>query len=149
MAITSFLYGQYPLALMNQSHSDLDAGGTSVKCCLCTSSYTPAQDTDTAYSDVSTYEVAATGNYSTGGVALASKAITYASRVTTFDCADISWANLTVAAFRYAVIYDDTSTGNKLIMCINFGADLSVTASTLQFTVNASGLFTFTVAAEA
>lgn len=51
----------------------------SIKLMLLTSSYAPNLATHVHYSDVSAYEVAATGGYTTGGVALASKTCSFAA----------------------------------------------------------------------
>lgn len=152
MATTCFVYGQVPLKLMYKLFSDYASGSSTFKAALLTSSYTPSQDNHTSYNDISTYEVTGT-NYTAGGATLGNKAVTYASRVTKFDCDDISWANLTLdTAAQYLVIYDDTPSGatNKLlVMCFNFGTTISSTAATLQLNVNSNGLLNYTVAAEA
>ena len=152
MATTTFVYGQVPLKLLYKLYSDYSSAASTFKACLLTASYTPSQDNHISYNDISTYETTGTG-YTAGGATLASKTVTYASRVTTFDCTDISWDTLTLdTAIQYLVIYDDTPSGatNKLlVMCFDFNTAISSTAATLTFPVNSSGLFDWEVDAEA
>jgi len=131
---------------MDKKFNEFDNGSTTLKVALLKNTYTPDQDAHTTWNDVSAYETSGTG-YTTGGATLASVAVTYASKVTTFDAADSSWAGSTVTA-RYAVVYDDTTAGatnKKLIMYVDFGADHSSSSSTFGITWAATGLATFTV----
>lgn len=60
----------------------------------------------------------------------------------TFDAADTSWSTATITA-RYAIIYDSTpgtAATNPLIILVDFGADVSSTASTFQITWDAQGI---------
>ena len=98
-----------------------------VKLALTTSSYAVNQGTDEFFSTV-TNELAGTGGYTSGGISLSGKAVSYDSttREYRFDANDISVAALTPsAAFRYGVIYKSTgvSTTSPLLAYINFGAD--------------------------
>jgi hypothetical protein len=58
------------------------------------------------------------------------------------DAADVSWTTATLTA-RYAVIYDSSPATNAtrpLIALIDFGADVSSTASTFQLNFNTQGM---------
>lgn len=147
MAVTAALYG---LVFTQAFNKEIDLDTDTIKCALATSSYTPNQDTDNYFNDV-TNEVTGTG-YSAGGAALASKTITYtgATNKWVFDAADTSWSSSTITA-RYAVVYEDTgtSTTSALIGYENFGADVSTTSGTFTITWNASGIVEITVGAEA
>lgn len=147
MAVTIHMYSKFPVTLMTDKLGDM-SGETTLKCLLCTSTYTPAQDTHDYHDDI-TNEVAAAGNYSTGGVILTTTTVTSAARVTTVDAANASWANSTITA-RYAVIYDytgGTSGTNALVCYIDFGENKISENGTFEIQFNASGIFTVTVAA--
>jgi len=144
MAVTAKVFG---LAQQSLANAEIDFDTATVKAMLCTSSYTPNQDTHRYKSDV-TNEVTGTG-YSAGGVALASKTVSYdtASNTLTLDAADPSWASSTITA-RYVVFYVDTGTaGTSPLLCYwDFGADVSSTAGTFTVQLNASGLLTLATA---
>jgi hypothetical protein len=119
-----------------------------IKVALATSSYTPDQDTHDFFNDV-TNEITGTG-YTAGGATLGTKTLAYTagSNLITADAADTSWTTSTLTA-RYAVIYDSTpgtAATNPLISYVDFGADVSSTASTFQITWDSAGIFTITVA---
>jgi len=145
MAVSVKMYSHFPLSLLTGKCGDF-SGETTLKCMLCTSSYTPSQDNHDYQDDV-TNEVSGTG-YTAGGKIMTTTNPTVSGRVTTFDCANVSWANSTITA-RYAVIYDYTggsSATNPLVAYIDFGEDKSSENGTFQLTWNASGIFTITVA---
>ncbi len=146
MAVTAYLYDNFPLNCMEKLVNDMSSASTSIRVALCTSSYTPDQATHSSFNDI-TNEITGTG-YSAGGVALTNKTVTTATRVTTFDADDAQWANSTLTA-RYAIIYDDTTAGatnKKLIGYIDFGQDYSSSAATFALVFNSSGILTWTVA---
>jgi hypothetical protein len=145
MAVTVTMYGQFPLNTLKKLLSDLNAGGSSIKMMLTTSSYSPNQDTHQCKSDV-TNEVTGTG-YTAGGAVLANKAVSYASKVTKFDADDVLWSNSTITA-RRGVLYDDTPAADadkKLILCIDFGENKSSNNGDFKIEFSASGIFTITV----
>ena len=147
MAVTIKMYSNFPYNLLLNKYGDF-AGETTLKCMLCTSTYTPSQDNHDFHDDV-TNECAATGNYVTGGNIMTTTNPTISGRVTSFDAADTAWASSTITA-RYAVIYDYTggsSATNVFVAYVDFGEDKSSENGTFQLTWNASGIFTMTVAA--
>lgn len=145
MAVTAFLYGAF-VDHLAQKRIDLDTD--TVKIALCTSSYTPNQDTHDFFNDI-TNEVTGTG-YTAGGATLASVTWAYTSGTNTwkFDAADVTWSSSTITA-RYAIIYVDTagaSSTDPLIAYIDFGQDFSSSAGPFTITFDAAGIFTATVA---
>lgn len=145
MAVTAFLYGSVAAKLANK---EIDWDTDTVKVALCTSTYTPAQDTHDYFNDI-TNEVTGTG-YTAGGATLANKTVGYTAgtNVTKFDADDTSWTSSTITA-RYAIIYVDTagaSTTDPLIGYVDFGADVSSSSGTFSITWDAAGIFTVTVA---
>lgn len=115
---------------------------------LLTSSYTPAQNTNNVYGDISANEVANGNGYTTKGTALASKTLGQSSGTTTFDAADTTFSTLT-KTHRYGVIYDDTPTtpADPLFGYVDTGGDQTNAATDLTYQWHASGIATITVAA--
>ena len=145
MAVTAKLYG---LALKSMAQGKMVLDSDSLKVMLCTSTYTPNQDTHQFKSDI-TNEITGTG-YTAGGQVLSSVTLTYtgATNVLSLDAADSVWTGSTITA-RYAVIYDDTPATDAtkpLIAYVDFGADQSDSSGTFTITWDATGIATITAA---
>lgn len=145
MAVTAKLYG---LALYSAFNKEIDWDTDVIKVMLCTSAYTPDQDTHRYKSSV-TNEASGTG-YTAGGATLAASAPSYTAGTNTLvlDAADTAWTGSTITA-RYAVIYNSspgTDATRPLIAYVDFGADVSTTAGTFTITWDAAGLVTLTAA---
>ncbi len=121
MAATITIYNSFKLALMDK---EIDLEADTIKVSLHTSTYTPDIDNDSTTADLSN-ELAASGNYSTGGESLTTLSTTQDNTDDegVWDADDLTWTALTQsAAFRYGVIYSSTAS-NALIGYIDFGAD--------------------------
>lgn len=145
MAVTAKLYG---LALKSAFNKEIDWDTDVIKVMLCTSAYTPDQDTHQYKSSI-TNEVTGTG-YTAGGATLATPTINYTAGTNTLvlDAADTAWSNSTITA-RYAVIYDSTpgtDATRPLIGYVDFGADVATTSGTFTITWDAAGIVTLTAA---
>lgn len=145
MAVTAKMYGLFLKSLANK---EVDLDSDSLKVMLCTSAYTPNQDTHQYKSSV-TNEVTGTG-YTAGGATLGSVTVVYdaPSNTLTLDAADASWPTSTLTA-RYAVVYDSTPATDAtrpLIAYVDFGADVSSTAATFTLAWDAAGIVTLTAA---
>lgn len=93
----------------------IDLDSHTFKIALLTSSYTPSQAHD-EYADVSGAEVANGSGYTTGGETLSGVTWSQTSGIATFDSDPAVWtASGGSIVARYAVIYDDTASGDKLI----------------------------------
>lgn len=141
---TTKTYGSLIAKAFNK---EVDFDSDTIKVALLSSSYTPNQDTDDYWNDVSSYEVTGTG-YTAGGATLANKAVTYTSgtNVTKFDGDDVSWTSSTITA-RYAVIYDASpasDTAKPLIGYVDFGSNQSSSSGTFSIVWDAAGIFTTT-----
>jgi hypothetical protein len=83
-------------------------------------------DTHDFLNDI-TNEVANGSGYTTGGVSLANKTVTYdsANNRVELDADDASWTFSASKTARYAVVYKDTGTSSTspLIGYVDFGAD--------------------------
>lgn len=122
--------------------------GDTIKVALLDGTFTPDQDGQQFFSDVSAHEVAGAG-YVAGGTALANKTRVYdaPSNTSTLSADNIAWANATFSC-RYAVVYKDT--GNPatapLLGYIDLGAVQTVGGSTFTLAWSGTGIFTETVA---
>lgn len=140
MAATLVPYGQLMMKALNK---EIDFDGDTIKVMLCTSAFTPNQDTQVYKSSV-TNEIANGNGYTTGGATLTNKSITYDAATNTIkiDADDTVWPEATITA-RYAVMYDDTpaTDAEKPLICyIDFGADTSSTAANFTITWNEAGI---------
>ena len=145
MAVTAKVYGLFLKSLANK---EIDLDSDTLKVMLCTSTYTPNQDTHQYKSSV-TNEVTGTG-YTAGGATLGSVTVTYdtASNTLKLDAADTSWASSTITA-RYAVVYDSTPASDAtrpLICYVDFGADVVSSGGAFDITWDAAGIVTLTAA---
>ncbi|QGF20283.1 minor tail protein [Gordonia phage Sixama] len=145
MAVTAKLYGPFLLSLFNKE-ADLDTD--SIKVMLCTSAYTPNQDTHRYKSSV-TNEVTGPG-YTAGGATLAGVTVAYdsATNTITLDANDVTWAGSSLTA-RYAVFYDSTpaTDATRPLICYwDFGQDEVSSSGNFTLTLSASGLIAITVA---
>jgi hypothetical protein len=84
-------------------------------------------------------------NYTAGGVALGSKTVTASSGTVTFDAADTTYSNVTIAAIRGSVIYKvvGSAATDPLALWHDHGAQ-AVTTADYQIQWNASGIMTMT-----
>jgi hypothetical protein len=113
-----------------------------IKVALCTSAYTPDQDTHDFFNDV-TNEITGTG-YTAGGVTTTTPTVTYdtATDEIRLDCDDPSWSSATFTA-RVAVWYKSTGTASTspLIGYMDFGADQSVSSGAFTIQLDSTGAF--------
>lgn len=113
------------------------------KLSLHTSTYTPNLDTHDFFDDA-TNELSTASGYTSGGVTLASVAVTYdsASDQVRFDCADPSWTFTGSVTWRYGVVRKSrggAASADELLALLNWGTDQTVsTAYTL--TIDPVGL---------
>jgi hypothetical protein len=128
-------------------NKEVDWDSDTIKAALCTSSYTPNQDTH-QYASSLTNELSG-GSYAR--VTLSGKTTTYdtSTNVHKLDCDDITWTAITAADFRY-MVYIDTQTASDatspLIAYVDFGAVQTATAQDVVVGIDAAGAVTFTVA---
>jgi hypothetical protein len=144
MAVTAKVYGPFLTSLATKK---VDLSADTVKAMLCTSTYTPNQDTHQYKSDL-TNEITGTG-YTAGGVAVTVTA-TYdgPSNTLTISSTNPSWSSATITA-RYVVWYDSTpgtDATRPLICYADLGADQSVTGGTWTYTVPGTGIVTLVAA---
>lgn len=138
----------FGLFLKSLANKEIDLDTDVLKAMLCTSAYTPNQDTHQYKSSV-TGEVAGTG-YTAGGVALTGVTVVYdaPSNTLTLDADDPTWPASTITA-RYVVVYDSTPATDAtrpLLMYDDFTTDQISAAGAFTYGVNAAGLLTVTAA---
>ena len=138
--MASGIYDRFKANLMNKI---IDMEADTLKVILLDDSH-GFTTTHNVLTDVSTNELAATGNYSTGGATLASGAVTQGA-TTKFDATDTAWSSATFTAY-HAVIYDDTVATDDLICSIDFGGAKAVSAGTFTIQWHTDGILTLATA---
>ena len=142
MASTITAYNDGKKYILNGA-VDLDTD--TIKVSLHTSTYSPDIDADDFHDDA-TNELAASGNYTAGGEALASKTAVAddANNRGVWDAADLTWTALTPSApFRYGVIHKvrgGASSADELIAYIDFGANQDPAGSGFTIQWHADGI---------
>lgn len=143
--MASFVYNDFKGQLFKGEH---DLVNHPIRVILLQDTYSASdadkQDNDVTYSDVSAYECPATGNYSTSGEALTSKAVTVdtTDNEAEWDAADVTWASSTITA-RYAALINPSvsgTNGGALICEIDFGSNKSSSSGDFTIQWNAEGI---------
>lgn len=139
----------YGLVVEKMFSGLLDVTTDTLKCALLDATYTPDQDVDEFWADISAGEVAGTA-YVAGGQTLAGVAATYTPATNTLmiDCDDPAWIGATILDIRYAVFYKDTGSAatSPLICYMDFITDQDVTTANLSIAIPVTGLIQATVA---
>ena len=144
MSATIELYNSFRQCLADGT---IDLKNGSVYLALLASTYSKNLNTHHVWGDVSAYEVSNGNGYTSGGAALANKAVTYASAVAKWDADDVTWASLT-KTFQYGVLYVNATVNGvvkPLIALVTFGAS-PIVYSALDFTAiwNGAGILNWT-----
>ena len=131
MAISQAMATSFKAEILDEQH---DLVADTLKIALYTSSASLGATT-TAYS--ATNEVANGSGYATGGVTLASKAVSTSGTTAHFDAADPTWTSASFTAHG-ALIYNSTN-GDKAIAVLAFGGDFTVSSGTFRIVFPAAG----------
>ena len=131
MAISQAMATSFKSEILDEQH---DLVADTLKIALYTSSASLGATT-TAYS--ATNEVANGNGYATGGVTLASKAVSTSGTTAYFDAADPTWTSASFTA-NGALIYNSTN-GDKAIAVLAFGGDFTVSSGTFRIVFPAAG----------
>ena len=128
MAVTVKFYGQGMLKTVTGA---IDWDTDTFELMLVTNSNAPDLDVDDFRDDRTTGEVANGNGYATGGVTLASVAVTYdsASDQVRYDFADPSWTFTATTTWRYGDVYKSrggASSADELLANLDWGADQSI-----------------------
>ena len=135
--MASGIYNRFKANLMNKV-VDLEADTINVALMSDSHSF---DSSHTSWANVSSEEIPATGNYTSGGMALSSPSVTEAY-ATKWDAEDTQWTDATFTAY-HAVLYDSTAADN-LICSFDFSGAQTVSSGTFTIQWNASGLITLT-----
>ena len=133
--MSSGIYNRFKANLMNKV-VDLEADTIKVALLDGDHGFTATHNN---WSEVSSNELAAAGNYATGGATLADGAVTQAA-TTKFDATDTAWSSASFTAY-HAVIYD-TSASNDLICSFDFGGAQTVSSGTFTIQWHTDGIIT-------
>jgi hypothetical protein len=124
----------------------LASGGSDIRVALMTG-FTPNQDTQDAWDDVSANEITPSGDYSAGGKALTEIDPAYDSGTneTRLDAADVTWTASTLSA-THAVIYAYNATASLayLLGYVDFGGTVASTAGDYTITWPSDGVLKLT-----
>jgi hypothetical protein len=124
--------------IVEQAGNDVNFLTGTAKLLLVTSGWTPAFDTDDFINDIGANELASGNGYTTGGVTLTTKTVTYdtASDQIRVDFDDVSWTFTAAKTWLYGVVYIDTagaSSTDPIYAVLTWDSSQTVsTAYTLQ-----------------
>jgi len=125
----------------NIMNGGIDLDTDDIKVALVTSSFSPNQDTEEDFADV-TNEVTGTG-YTADGASLANDAVSIddTDNEGVYDADDVTWSTSTITA-RGAVVYYDTGTAaTSLLICyLDFTTDQSSSAGDFTIAWNTEGI---------
>ena len=127
--MASGIYNRFKANLMN-GEADLSADGIRIALYNASHAFTA---THTDYT--TTNELATSGNYTQGGVALANMTV-HEAATTYWDADDVAWTSATFSAY-HGVLYNLSIT-NDLIASIDFGGVQTVSSGTFTVQWNAS-----------
>lgn len=119
-----------------------------IKVAIIDDTVTPAAgDTTPALGDYT--QVGTSGTYTSGGTSIGNlgTCVTEAGGTMTFDSAtNPTWAQNASndSDARWAIIYNDTQSGDPAIAFVDLGSARDMSAGSLTITWNASGIFTIT-----
>lgn len=150
MAVSTYWYGGAALGQFSSTAARrVDWAGDTIKLALLDATYTPDQDADTYWSDVSSKQVSGTG-YTAGGQTIANRASSYNASTNTvkLDGDDVTWSPVTVTA-RWGVIYKDTGSGatSPLLAYVDLGGTQTIAGAAFSVVWSANGILTATAGA--
>jgi len=132
-------------AMLNIGKGLIDLDSNVFKAML--SNVAPAQAVDDEKADIT--EIAAGNGYTAGGVTLTCTWVETGAGtgVWRFDSDDPSWtaSGGAIATHQYLVVFDETSTGDKLLGYVDRGASATIPDGTTRTWTVAGGLFEITV----
>lgn len=147
MANTPKVYTNGLLGFAKGDMKWLTTSGSTFKIALMGTGYTPNQDTDVFWDDISASEVGESGNYSAGGFTLTTSdpTVDTGTNETRFDAADVQATTFTGTVGSY-VVYQSTGTAStSRLICYNIlDPTKAAVAGTLDVTFGATGVFKIT-----
>lgn len=134
----------FPQGWMEAWKAGIDLDGATWKLSLHTSTMAPDRDAWN-FADDRTNEVANGNGYTTGGVTLASIALSYdaTSDQVRLDFADPSWTFSASTSFQYGVAYIDTAgaaSTDPLMLLLDWGSTQTVTG-VYTLTIDSTGIY--------
>lgn len=119
---------------------DIDWVNDDIRLAMCSSSYTPNQDTHEDWTDITNEVTGAV--YVTKGQALTGQTITYDSATNRvwLNADDVTWSSETLTGARFGILhkYNASDASDYLLAWINFDTDRAATAEDFvaQFATN-------------
>lgn len=96
-------------------HLGVNWASDTIKCALFNTSFTPNINTQTYFSDISSFQCSGTG-YTSGGVTLGTKSATISNGVLTLSSPDVTFSAITISNIKWAVIYKSTGTASTSVL---------------------------------
>ena len=124
----NFMCTSFKKELMTATHNFTNSSGNTFKIALYTNSATFTAAT-TAYT--ATNEVSNSGTYSAGGGSLTNVTPTTSGTTALTDFSDITFTSATITA-RGALIYNDSASGDPIVVVLDFGSDKSSSSGDFQ-----------------
>lgn len=142
---SSMFYGGFIRSAFNK---EIDLDSDTLKLMLCSSAYVPDVDTH-RYKNHITNEVTGPG-YTAGGATLGTVTVNYdtSGNIVSFTAPAVTWPASTITA-RYGILYDATPATDAtrpLILCVDFGGNISSTAATFTVAWDEAGIGAVTLA---
>lgn len=127
---------------LKHAMSDVDVTADTIKAAILDNGYTPNQDTDEFWDDVSANEVSGTGYSAGGDTVTVTVDYTTGTNTVALKVADpVVWADSTITG-QYVVFYKDTGTAgtSALLGFQDAGEDITSSGGDWTFTPNAGGI---------
>ncbi len=127
MAVTTHFYNNF---FKHLGSGQINLVSNTIKAIL-VNAYT-FDSTDEFKADLGSVELPTGVGYTSGGKELTNKTLNYSVDKTQWDADDLTWSisGGTLGPFTGAILYDDTSTGDKLICYIDLGDSVTASAGT-------------------
>jgi hypothetical protein len=127
MAATYTISNAFKVALLNK---EIDINSDSFKLALMNPAFSFNPDSQANWADISSSEISSGNGYSTGGITLISGELVQDNDnnqgVMTWQNNVILGSGGQIADTGAAVIYDDSHVDDKIMGCIDFGADYTI-----------------------
>lgn len=122
-----------------------DFSSHTFKLALAAAANAPSASADDELADIT--QISDGGGYSAGGYTLTDVGYSETGGTATFSITSpftITASGGSVGPFRYLIVYNDTSTGDKLVGYLDYGSDLTLADGESLSITSASGLLTVT-----
>ena len=125
-------------AELSWDDKQIDWVDDTIKAALVLDTWTPNQNTDDYWSDVSSHEASGAG-YTAGGATLSGKSTSQSGNYIRFFCSDIVWAASSIASVTKVVFYKDTGSAATSPLICYAVLSAAETSASGNFTIDVDG----------